>query len=450
MKSSNLFAMLFASLFVGVGLTSCSQSEDTIGGADTRAVAVVEVTIPAGVISDANLHWTSDKVWKLNGKVAVPVGKTLTIDAGTKVIGVTKSKPVDASALIVPRGAKIEAVGTASNPIIMTAENGTKGGWGGIVLLGNAPINQSGDVYIEGINEENLPDELKNVDFRYGGTNATDNSGILQYVRVEYAGASIATDNELNAFTFGGVGRGTTLDHLQAYYGADDAFEFFGGTVNAKYLVSTATDDDAFDFDFGYTGSIQFALATIDASMSYSKDPNGIECDNDGKSSTATPFTHPVLSNLTIRGTVNGQVAGIAGGGTALKSGADFRRNCEFTLVNSILYGFPRGILRETTQSHSLENNVVVAAPAGSGINFSTSASGTGTFTPSSTNYGLTSYDDIVLSDPWGGYKDSSLVPSFDPAYSGATNVAGIVSVDYKGAFDPAASSLWTSGTWVK
>lgn len=449
MKKLNFMMMLIASLLIGSNLTSCSNDGfDSLANVDTR---LPEVTIPAGLISTANLHWTADKIWKLDGKVAVPVGQTLRIDAGTQVVGITKSNPVDASALIVPRGAKVEATGTAGNPIIMTASNGTKGGWGGIVLLGKAPINQPGDVYIEGIDEDNLPPALQGVDFRYGGNNAADNSGILQYVRIEYAGASISDANELNAFTFGGVGNGTTLDHLQAYHGADDAFEFFGGTVNGKYLVSTATDDDGLDFDFGYSGTIQFAVVTIDPSMTYSKDPNGIECDNDGNSSALSPFTHPVLSNITIRGTENGQVAGIAGGGTALKSGADFRRNCQFTLVNSIVYGFPRGILKETTNStYTLESNVVVAAPAGSGINFSVNKSTSATFTPSSTNYGLTSYSGIQLYSPWGSYKNPyDLTPIGGPAISGTTTVSGIESVTYKGAFAP-GTAVWTTESWVR
>lgn len=430
-----------ACIIAASALSSCSNDEFA-GEPDTRAVATTEVVLPAGFISDANLHWTADKVWKINGKIAVPVGKTLKIDAGTQVIGMTKDSPKESSALIVPKGARIEAVGTASNPIVMSASNGTKGGWGGIVILGEAPINQSGDVYIEGIDTLYLPTVLHSEDFTYGGSNPTDDSGILQYVRVEYAGASVSPDNELNAFTLGGVGSGTTIDHCQAYHGADDSFEFFGGTVNAKYLVSTATDDDAFDFDFGYCGKIQFAVATIDASMTYSKDPNGIECDNDGNTSSFTPLTHPVLSNLTLVGTVNGQVAGIAGGGTALKSAADFRRNCQFELHNSILYGFPKGVFKETTNSFVCKNNIVSSVPAGNEFS---------TFTPDASNL-VKTVAEIGLTDAWGDYRTSLVPTGSSIANTGAsfTGLSGFDVVSYKGALDPDGFDSWLNDKWVK
>jgi hypothetical protein len=443
MTSVGLFIM---TLFLSFNLSSCSDEAavDSVStGALTRAGALPVVTISAGLIPVSNLNWTANNVYQLDGKVAVPVGQTLTIAAGTTVIGLTKSSAVDASALIVPRGAKIEAIGTASEPIVMTASNETKGGWGGIVLLGKAPINQIGDVYIEGIDTDYLPAELQDVDFRYGGSTPADDSGILQYVRVEYAGAAISEANELNAFTFGGVGSGTTVDHCQAYYGADDAFEFFGGCVNAKYLVSTATDDDAFDFDFGYSGKIQFAVATIDASMTYSKDPNGIECDNDGNSSSLTPYTRPVLSNLTIVGTVDGQVAGIASGGTALKSAANFRRNTQFELHNSILYGFPAGVLNQTSNSFVCNNNIVAATTAGNEF--------VG-FTPSASNV-ATTVGSIGLSSPWGGY--AGLKPTAAPANTGADfsnlDTTWFTTTTYRGAVASGLATNWlTVGSWVR
>lgn len=437
MKTTCFSTMLLAGvLAAGMSMTSCSNEDEVINNVDTRAARSV-VVIPAGEIPVDQLNWTPANEYHLDGKVAVPVGQTLKIAAGTKVVGLTKSDAVNASALIVPRGAKIEATGSASNPIVMTAENGQEGGWGGIVLLGNAPINQSGDVYIEGIDEDYLPSSLQHVDFRYGGNNPSDNSGILQYVRVEFAGASVSPDNELNAFTFGGVGNGTTVDHCQAYRGADDGFEFFGGCVNAKYLVSTATDDDAFDFDYGYTGKIQFAVATIEEGLDYSGDPNGIECDNDGSGSSATPKTHPVLSNLTIRG---------AGGTFAtsnLKDGAHFRRNTGFTLVNSIIYGYPHGIEHNNASSEYVCKNNVVQGWNGCFLNFNPEGNNCVT----DPNYGLTS--------AWEAYKNANnLRPNADPAISGAdfTDLTGFDIVDYKGAIPPigyGANWLYV-GSWVR
>lgn len=434
MKTTCFSTMLLAGvLAAGMSMTSCSNEDEVINSVDTRAARSV-VVIPAGEIPANLLNWTPANEYHLDGKVAVPVGQTLKIAAGTKVVGLTKSDAVNASALIVPRGAKIEATGTASNPIVMTAENGQEGGWGGIVLLGNAPINQSGDVYIEGIDEDYLPSSLQHVDFRYGGSNPSDNSGILQYVRVEFAGASVSPDNELNAFTFGGVGSGTTVDHCQAYRGADDGFEFFGGCVNAKYLVSSATDDDAFDFDFGYTGKIQFAVATLDASLGYSKDPNGIECDNDGSSSSNQPFTHPILSNLTIVGTSTGSAA------NALKSAANFRRNCQFTLVNSILYGYPTGILCETSNSNVFRTNILYAT----GEEFS-GISGTNNIAAANANA-------IGVNVPWGNYKSTALVSARVPASTGADfsglDMSFFDNTSYKGAVS--STDNWLLQTWVR
>ena len=427
-----------------ITMGACSDTDQaSIPNGNTRAITEVSENVTTNTTWSGEIH--------LMKKIAVTNGATLTISPSTVIKGMPSTSTLDATALIITKGSKIMADGE-SGTIVMTAYNGTKGGWGGLVILGKAKINQTGTTYIEGIKENSIP----GVDTSYGGTDDNDNSGVIRYVRVEYAGAAIAPANELNAFTFGGVGRGTTLEYCQAYHGADDAFEFFGGCVNANHLVSTATDDDAFDYDFGYTGHLQFALATIDASMTYSSDPNGIECDNDGISSSLLPITHPVLSNITVVGTSNGQVAGVATTdgsiATALKSGADFRRNCNFTLVNSILYGFPRGILKETTNTFTLENNVICAASYGSvnGINFSTVKDATGTFTPSTTNYGLTSYSDIGLTSPWDSYKDyTALVPIGDPAFSGTTSVSGLVATTYKGAVDPDGTN-WFTATWIK
>ena len=425
-----------------VSVTSCSQSEEMLPVGNTRAANVVTVS---GVIN-TNMTWSASNEYHLNGKVYVSGGATLTIQPGTKIVGLYNDVPAKASALVITRNGKINAAGTASNPIVMTTESNHQypGGWGGFVVLGNAPINQTNNPVIEGIESDELPAD---VDIHYGGSNANDNSGTIQYVRVEYAGANVSQDNELNSFTFGGVGAGTTFDHCQAYYGEDDAFEFFGGTINGKYLVSTSTHDDAFDFDFGYTGKLQFLVATVDANSTYyTKDPNGIECDNDSKGTSLTPFTHPTISNLTIVGTADGKVAKSAmSDGKSMKSCANFRRNCQFTLANSILYGYPTGILCETSNSYVFKNNVV------NGV--STNFSG---ITADATNTAAASVDAIGLTSPWGAYKSqTNLRPNAAPALSGA-DFGGLDSwftvTSYKGAIPPTTGGAnWMmQGTWVK
>ncbi len=439
MKNSIFSTLLLAGvLTAGMSMTSCSNEDEVINSVDTRAARSITVS---GVIN-TNTTWNYDEV-TLNGKVYVTGGATLTIPAGTKIIGKYNADPAQASALIITRDGMIDARGTASNPIVMTAESGhqTPGGWGGLVILGDASINQTETQYIEGIEQASVP---AGVDVSYGGSNDNDNSGTIQYVRVEYAGANIAQDNELNAFTFGGVGAGTTFDHCQAYYGEDDGFEFFGGTVNGKYLVSTSTHDDAFDFDFGYRGKLQFLVATVDASGTlFTKDPNGIECDNEGDAPYAsTPYTHPTISNLTVVGTSNGLVAGSANESitNGLKSAANFRRNCQFTLVNSILYGYPTGILCETSNSNVFKNNIVDGVSANySGI------------TPDATNLNREPAA-IGLNVPWGNYKSAALVSARVPASTGA-NFAGLDmsffdNTTYRGAVSSADN--WLLQTWVR
>jgi len=284
-------------------------------------------TILSGSLS-ANKTLTADKTWTLKGYVYVPNGITLTIEAGT----VIKSDKTEKGALCIERGGKIQANGTADKPIIMTSgqDAGARnpGDWGGLIILGNAPTNRSSTPVIEG-----------GLDRPYGGTNATDNSGTLKYVRIEYAGIAAFPGSEINGLTLGGVGNATTIENVQIVYGNDDAYEFFGGNVNAKYLVAFGTADDDFDFDFGYTGSIQFAVALRDPAFVDNGDAgNGIEADNDGSGTTATPYTRPVLSNFTFVGPNNAT-------GTAANHnfGNRWRRAVRFVLRNSILMGWQKG-----------------------------------------------------------------------------------------------------------
>lgn len=425
-----LFIALFA--VCAFSLTSCSNS-DEVASPDVRSAAAVTI-VDKNI--ETNTTWSGEI--ELAKKVAVLPGATLTIEPGTTIKGRATDNPDDATALIVTKGAKIHAVGTASSPIVFTALNGKIGGWGGLMLLGKAPVNKAQPAYIEGI----VPGSLPGVDTSFGGNDPHDNSGTLQYVRVEYAGATIGLNNELNSFTFGGVGDGTTIDHCEAFYGKDDAFEFFGGTVNGKYLAAIGTNDDSFDFDNGYVGKIQFAVSTA-AKDSLTSDPNGIECDNDASSSDATPVTRPVLSNLTIIGLPTGA------GDKTLKSAADFRRNCQFTLVNSILYGFPKGILLETKNSYELTNNVVAATTAGQ--EFYGLTADASNKTAEVTSIPTETKNTLTLKAPWGNIKNDDLIPTGNPALSGASFV-GLSDffevVSYKGAFEPNAFTYWTNGEW--
>ncbi|MDY6800387.1 MAG: hypothetical protein SVU94_04095 [Bacteroidota bacterium] len=209
------------------------------------------------------ITWTKDKNYILDGFVFVNPGQTLTIEPGT-VIRAKTGQGENASALIVARGGKIIAQGTKDEPIIFTVEDDdlegsvpveARGLWGGIIILGNAQLNTTfNEARIEGIPIS----ESRGI---YGGNNNNDNSGILKYVSIRHGGTNIGDGNEINGLTLGGVGSGTTIEYVEIISNEDDGFEFFGGTVNCKFLVSAFCGDDAFDFDQGYRGKGQFFLA---------------------------------------------------------------------------------------------------------------------------------------------------------------------------------------------
>lgn len=295
-------------------------------------------------IISGNRTLSKDTIYLLDGKTWVKDG-ALTIQPGTVIRGVKKTLPQDASALIITRTATIEAPGTASCPIIFTSNEASPapGDWGGVVVLGDAPIaTPTGVAQIEGIDPPGVPSGL---DFTYGGTTAGDNSGTLQYIRIEYAGAVIEEGNELNGLTLGGVGCGTTMDHIQVLRGADDGFEFFGGDVNGKYLFSYANNDDQFDFDFGYKGNLQFIVSIINPGVEYAaNNSNGIE--SDGTS------TRPVISNMTMVGANNCTVSTA----NQLLNGVRLRNNSLAVIRNSVIYGYPTGIRMESaTTTASLD-----------------------------------------------------------------------------------------------
>jgi len=323
--------LLCAAFALMLIVTGCSKKvEDDPTPAAEGAVEV------KGDISKST-SWTADKIYLLKGTVYVTSGATLTIEPGTIIKGDKATK----GSLVISRGGKIMAEGTAEKPIVFTSAQPAgarrEGDWGGLILLGKAPVNQGTDVSIEGIADDGSGKG------KYGGTDPNDNSGVLKYVRVEFAGIPLSPDNEINGITFGGVGAGTTVDYVQVYRSGDDSFEWFGGTVNAKHLLAIDGWDDDFDTDFGFSGKIQFALAqrlivTADQSGS-----NGFESDNDGSGSNLTPKTSAVFSNITVIGP-------IAASGDKGKQNANFqhaaqiRRNSSISTFNSVFAGFPEGV----------------------------------------------------------------------------------------------------------
>ena len=211
--------------------------------------------------------WKSDKEYIIDGLVFVNDGQILNIEPGTVIKGKSVQSGFQPSALVVARGGKIIAKGTSDDPIIFTSEQddpvgslplSAKGLWGGVIILGNALVNvPGGEEFIEGIPIS----EPRGI---YGGNNEDDNSGIFSFVSIRHAGIDIGEENEINGLTLGGVGKKTQIDHVEVISSGDDGFEFFGGNVSCKNLIAAFCRDDAFDFDQGYSGKLQFILGIKD------------------------------------------------------------------------------------------------------------------------------------------------------------------------------------------
>jgi hypothetical protein len=326
---------------------------------------------------EGNITWSADKIYKLIGFVRVgedlkadgtpsKTGK-LTIEPGTLIIGDRATK----GTLIIQRGSQIIAEGTIDKPIVMTSERkiGERepGDWGGLVICGNGKINVPA-----GVNEL----EGKYGAF-YGGKNDEDNSGSLKYVRVEYAGIPINPNEEVNSFTFGALGSGTKLEYLQASFGLDDSFEWFGGTANAKYLIAYKGLDDDFDTDFGFRGNVQYALGIRGTTQADQSGSNGFESDNAGASASATsiPKTAAIFANVSIIGPKSAASTSIS---TLFQNGAQIRRNSALSLYNTFITGFPTGIYLDNQAPGTIANaekgelvlkNVVIAGVEGWGTN---------------------------------------------------------------------------------
>ncbi len=305
----------------------------TVSGSKTSAPsAEASVTMPDRALTVINADittsttWTRDKKYRLTGFIHVGNGATLTIEPGTIIEGDFNTV---GSSLFILRGSKIDAQGTASAPIVFTSSQPVgqrrAGDWGGLVILGNGIINRSAPVILEGTGTNTVTNPA--IDYA-GGTNNADNSGKLKYVRVEFAGFATAPDAELNSFTLAAVGSGTEIDYVQSLNGLDDSFEWFGGAVDAKHLVSYNSGDDHFDISEGYVGRIQFAIAFQQISVvpraaagNVSQDPQGIENDGcNGANCTAgqnsLPYTIPLIANFTLVGPpagVNTQGSGTIG-----------------------------------------------------------------------------------------------------------------------------------------
>lgn len=375
MKKLTFLSMAFAALLLSV-TTACS-SEDNQGGGDGGNDSRNWST-DGGLKAADNLLFNGNTIgngdaqfvfkgtqtlkkgtYSLKGWVYIADGSTLTIEPGT----VIKGDKTTRSTIIVERGGKLIAQGTKNAPIVFTsgeaAGNRKPGDWGGIILCGKAKHNGN-EAQIEG-----GPRSF------HGGSNDADNSGVLQYVRIEFAGYPFDTDKEINGLTLGSVGNGTVIDHVQVSYCNDDSFEWFGGTVNCKHLISYKTWDDDFDTDNGFSGKVQFCLAIRDPRIADTSRSNSFESDNNASGSTAEPYTNAVFSNVTFIGpyaadaNFKNTTDYVNGGDYKPNNGSSLglfqaamhiRRNSQLSCFNSIAVGYPFGLILDNEKGNTQES----------------------------------------------------------------------------------------------
>jgi hypothetical protein len=346
-----------------------------------RPVRVIRGRFTSSVTLDSQFYYV------LRGTVFFERGADLTIPAGTRIVG----EFATLGTLVISKGARIFANGTAANPIVMTSDQPpgqrSSANWGGLIINGQAPLNVPGGVALgEGDTGE------------YGGDDPNDNSGVLRYLRVEWAGIEFSPENELNGIAFQGVGRGTTVDYIQVKYNEDDGVEFFGGTVDAKHLVLTAEGDDTLDWTQGWTGRVQFVIGHQNGA----KADNGIEADNNANNHDLTPRSAPVIFNMTMLGDPDSNEGGESDDGIEIRVGS------AATLRNFIVMGFKENGIDVT------DNSTVAQANSGAlslrnGIFFQNGLlAGTATF--DSTSRGIPS----IVSEPTVLVADPGLVDPFN------------------------------------
>jgi hypothetical protein len=441
-------------------ITAVSQDDPTKTAA--CAITVIpsngqQITVTGDITTDTK--WYTNARYFLSGFVYVKNNAILTIEPGTIIKGVSGTK----GALIIERGSKIMAQGTSTSPIVFTSDKPAgqraSGDWGGVVLCGKATTNKHDSGTGVGVAEGGIGS-------LYGGTDDADNSGILKYVRIEFPGIPLTStpNSEINGLTLYSVGTGTTIDHIQVSFSGDDSYEWFGGTVNCKYLIALRGLDDEFDTDNGYRGHVQFILGIRDPNISDQSGSNGFESDNDADGSVLTPITKPVFTNATLLGPLCSTSTLPAN--HLFKRAMHIRRSSQLCVYNSIFTGWPKGLLIDGTTGNSptmASNNALQVEKcilAGMQTNFEVA---TGTpVTPYTTTEEQTYFedatrsntDDLSVTDIIGSNLLTLTSPGIMPA-AGASFLTGasfansnlnstfFESVAYKGAF---GTTNWTTG----
>lgn len=414
-------------------LLACSGDDETPtdSGTPPTGLCVDGVGVLSGTYTE-DLTLTADCAWLLSGGVIIgddQAETVLTIEAGTTIYGESASNGF----LVITRGSKLMAEGTATAPIVFTSDQEVgsrgRGDWGGVILNGRAPINACND---------GTPDceaEGEGGTGKYGGSDPDDSSGTLRYVRIEYGGTEISPDNEINGLTVSGVGRGTTLENVQIHANLDDGIEFFGGTAQVKNLVVSCVGDDSIDWDLGWQGKLQYAVAVQcdDAGN------NAIEADNNEAAHDSSPRSGPTVSNLTL---VGSEAIAEDNFGILLRRGTDA------TITNAVITGFSLGCLAIR------DDATYAAAPTFDHTLLDCAASF------ETDDVDDASQEDVVFAagagnaeaDPQLASTAISDDPDFRPSASGPAATGGMAPSDpffspstYLGAFDPNGDD-WTDG----
>jgi hypothetical protein len=450
-KIFNIVKLVIASVLLS-SFFACSPTEPEKPNVPTTPT---EVVVIEGEITE-DLTLTSDKQYLLKGFVYVTNSAELTIEPGTIIKGDKQSK----ATLIIERGGKIWARGTKNNPIVFTSNEPkgerSYGDWGGIIILGNAKVNTAtGTAKIEGGPRS-----------EYGGLDDNDNSGALEYVRIEFSGVEYSTDNEINGLTMGGVGKATTLKYIQLSYCGDDSYEWFGGNVTAKYLISFRAWDDDFDTDNGFNGKIQFAVALRDPNVADKSKSNGFESDGNSAGNSNTPFTKPLFSNVSLFGpyTTLNDVVEPQGGNGDFQVAMHLRRNTMLNVYNSVFAGWPNGMFIENggrgdAQGNATNGDLVIANNIMAGMktnNFMEDSKGTADFNKDYwakeelKNELLTTNADLKLNNPFSltnpNFTALANSPVLDAAsfdFDAIKNDAFFEKVTFVGAF---GTEDWTQG----
>jgi hypothetical protein len=428
--------------------TECNIYDPNRPVEDIPANAMGDISFPAS----GTRTLTADTTWRINGRLYVGDGQTLNIEPCTLVVGTRKGSANGAGTLFVSRGGRLNAIGTADEPIVFSSDDYTfhpQAPWGGIVLLGDAPVGDASAT--PQVPETRLFEGLTDERARYGGSDAADNSGTLQYVRIEYGGDIIVSDKEINGLTMAGVGSGTTIDHIMVKRTRDDCFEWFGGTVDAHHLICENPGDDMFDTDERYRGHLQFLFGRLNTPGT-SADPNGFEWDGNQSLLTAPERSQPKAANATL-----------CGFGTSLGPaafGALLRRNLQAPtrLVNTIITGFNNGF-------ETRDNQGTNAAPTIEWTNSLFFENFTNNLTFATETDNDAGFDELAFINEPGRLNGITKPAGFEcmsdpgtpPAHPfGNASVAGGMpgagfedpTADYIGAFD-GPNDNWMTGLWV-